>query len=85
MKQLAEENKRLLEVLKQRGFLTSYTFDPISYSLKLDLTSDGEHLARLIQQLYPGPDVVTDADVINLATFFMSYRSPTDAESGLLN
>jgi hypothetical protein len=85
MKQLTDENKRLLAVLKDRGFLLDYTFDPISYSLKLDLTPDGEHLARLIQKLYPSPDLVTRDDVMNLSTFFMSYRFPSDSEAGLFN
>jgi hypothetical protein len=78
MKQIPDENKRLLAILKERGFLLSYNFDPISYSLKLDLTSDGEQLVRLIQKLYPSPDVVTNAEIINLATFFMSYHLPQD-------
>jgi len=78
MKQLTDENKRLLEVLKERGFLLSYTFDPISYSLKLDLTPDGEELSRLFDKLYPKPSSVTRDDIINLTTFFWSYHFPED-------
>jgi hypothetical protein len=78
MKQLTDENKRLLEVLKQRGFLVSYAFDPISYSLKLDLTPDGEELSRLFDKLYPIPSAVTKDDIINLTTFFWSYHLPPD-------
>jgi hypothetical protein len=78
MKKLADDNKRLLDILKERGFLLAYNFDAITNTLKLDLTPDGEHLSRLIQKLYPDPDVVNNADIINLATFFMCYHLPPD-------
>jgi hypothetical protein len=72
MKEIPEQNKRLLEIMKERGFLLSYRIDPIRGALELDLSPDGNELARLIQKLCPSAKGFTNSDVVNLVTFFMN-------------
>jgi hypothetical protein len=86
MKEMSDQNKRLLQVMKDRGFLDSYDVDPVSGAVSLFLTPDGDELARLIQKLCPSAEGFTNSDIVNLVSFLMvSSGSHSGEEPFLLN